>query len=779
MAQNNLDKLKSMIGTDHKDFIVYDVETTGVMNGNDNRITQVGLAAYTYNKDKRQYELQDQIFMLARPDEAVLYAIRKNQEITDENIYRRVKEEYLYSLYKSKNSKYTKDEVRSDPDKFLAMPEYKEYCDKSRDKMEAQMKTEPTLEDTLSSQGIDLYNYVHEGKGLSDAQMQAGITEFLNRYAKNRDVVFINNGTYYTRHYMEKEGLTLGNNADNTIDLTQAERSLKGGDGAWTANFTTFAKNYKADTGKEIKIFDALTKSLCMGEMTTSAVAIPLELNSKKYLENAVKTAAFEQDDAYVMSIARLNQMSWAIAEDTTIGDYYFSSLEYVDFGNDRRYVDLDKMFEVNDNFEITLEGEKTPIKTWEELEAKIKALNAEISPELLENIHEKYEELYADAMEKKAEQAKKYAIPEEEFAFERDEVSREEQHLEMEQDLDYAEDEYEEDYLEDDADYEEDYTDFRDNNGISASLYNHIDEILDVDTNETVYLLCSDDSQLPDISLTHNMEFNKSEYFPSERARVMDLTDMEQLKTFVAGNCPYTKLLSTKEHPDHILVGDPHGWALNKNFQFGKTEAFGIDMSMETVQRVATKTQTESKLDMKIAEIEELMKKRDEIKASKKTNATRIEEKITKYEKLLEKKLTDLTQKVKSLIGDDTLNVRFLHRTRDIKGADEVFNFDVKLDCTDDAVARNTLKECGSILDNVRCGFSSFDDRTTFSKMSHDVTTAKAMAILLKNWDEKIVLTAYDEILSKTKNELREYDGVSLETQELDALDDFDQELE
>ena len=81
-----------------------------------------------------------------------------------------------------------------------------------------------------------------------------------------------------------------------------------------------------------------------------------------------------------------------------------FNSLEYIDFGSERRYVDIDKMFEVNDNFEITLEGEKEPIKNWNELEEKIKALNGQVSPELLNRIQEKYEELSKFVREQKVD---------------------------------------------------------------------------------------------------------------------------------------------------------------------------------------------------------------------------------------------------------------------------------------------------------------------------------------------------------------------------------------
>ena len=201
---------------------------------------------------------------------------------------------------------------------------------------------------------------------------------------------------------MKKDGISLleYNGKDNTVDLTQAERSMYGGATMWTTDMETFAGNYKATTGKEIKTFDALTKALCMGEIAVSACDLSIALTSKNYLEKKVAECAASKDEEYVMSLTRASSLNWIPDYENKYNDfdYHFSSIEYIDFGNDRKYVDIDKMFEMNDNFEITLEGEKEPIKSWEELEAKIKSLNAKISDALLNKIHEKYNEIEKEA---------------------------------------------------------------------------------------------------------------------------------------------------------------------------------------------------------------------------------------------------------------------------------------------------------------------------------------------------------------------------------------------
>ena len=137
-----------------------------------------------------------------------------------------------------------------------------------------------------------------------------------------------------------------------------------------------------------------------MSEMACGMTENKVRHNSVHRLGEKVKEEAFKMDDKYVMSAVRASSLKWVPASvgEFYHADYVFNSLEYVDFGNSRRYVDLDAMFALNDNFEVTLEGEKTPIKNWEELENKIKALNAEISPKLLERIKDKFEEVKKEA---------------------------------------------------------------------------------------------------------------------------------------------------------------------------------------------------------------------------------------------------------------------------------------------------------------------------------------------------------------------------------------------
>lgn len=96
----NYEKMQFEIGKEHNPFIVYDVETTGIMNGLDNRITQVSLVAYDYNKQTGKYELQDQLFMLAKPDEQAIRAIQEGEKVTKENIERRLAQDFAYSFVK-------------------------------------------------------------------------------------------------------------------------------------------------------------------------------------------------------------------------------------------------------------------------------------------------------------------------------------------------------------------------------------------------------------------------------------------------------------------------------------------------------------------------------------------------------------------------------------------------------------------------------------------------------------------------------------------------------
>lgn len=448
----NYEKLMNELNTQHKPFIIYDVETTGVMNGRDNRITQIALAAYTYKNG--QYELQDKLFMLAKADKTVLdrlafkdttdpaniqetageifISLIKTQSINDikncENKIAR-REGYL-STAKPDKIKSLEDEIANLKQELARLISRKEANFTMLEDKKSLFHTElfpeidfkglktetdfkkaaldkisesPKLIDILKLQGIYLENYRNSEEGLTTAEMQTGITEFLKKY-KTADTVFINNGTYFSKHYLEKEGLQIATTKDIIIDLTQAQRSMVGGTSTWTADIPTFAENYKKLTGHEIKEFDAFTKALCLAEIATKATGNILSNRSIEYLENMVKEEAFKHDEGCVMSHSRALSLDWFTTPAPLSADYTFHELRYVTFGDDKRYIDLNKLFEINDNFEVTLEGHKEPIKTWEELEAKIKALNSNISPELLNDIKEKFEETVHIAEEQRKE---------------------------------------------------------------------------------------------------------------------------------------------------------------------------------------------------------------------------------------------------------------------------------------------------------------------------------------------------------------------------------------
>ncbi len=426
----NYEKLMSDIRDDHKPFIVSDIETTGVMNGNDNRITQVALVAYKY--EDGQYRLQDKIFMLAKADKKVLDTISSREMPTSKNATTLLEEEYAYSLISDvkrqirncegrletarKNNRTLKIEteeanlkalnddletLRKDigetPDIYRESDACTEYVKSRLEDKVRELNSAPKLSERLSLQGIDRDRWQKSGEGLNDYELQVGITKFMEEYT-TPDTVVLTNGNYFQKHYMEKQNLSYGN--DNLIDLNMVQKSKGRELGDWTPDLDRFAEAYRKDTGKEIKVFDGLTKALCYAEIAMKAVDLKLTNTSKAYLENAVKEEAFKHDDDYVMSISALSRHNWVLmdAVPENFNGYTFNSLEYVNFGNDRRYIDLDTMFRVNDDFEITLEGEKEPIKTWEELEAKIKALNADISEELLKKIEDRYEEIKAEA---------------------------------------------------------------------------------------------------------------------------------------------------------------------------------------------------------------------------------------------------------------------------------------------------------------------------------------------------------------------------------------------
>lgn len=373
MAGKNYENLMELIKEKHQSFIIYDVETTGVMDGLDNRITQLALCAYKYNGESKSYELQDKLFMLAKAEESVLKELIDMRQVNDEIIDKRLKKQYDYEKTKGKTT--------------LSLQEFKEA---NREKIIGEIENTPPLTDTLFMQGIDMEHWIRSGEGLEASEMQVGVNAFLKKYESD---VYITNGTHFAEHYLKKQKMSLFADNKTVIDMVQAKRSMAGGLSRWTTDVPTFADQYYKDTGKRIKTFDALTKALCYSEMISVAVGIEVKQNNLTYVENMVKESAMNNDDNYVMSLSTMMSKHWELVDDI-VGDYNFSSLEYVDFGNDRRYVDLDSMFEVNDNFEITLEGDKTPIKSWEELENKIKALNANISEELLTHIKEKFEEV-------------------------------------------------------------------------------------------------------------------------------------------------------------------------------------------------------------------------------------------------------------------------------------------------------------------------------------------------------------------------------------------------
>lgn len=446
----NQNRLTEKIGGEHKPFIVYNVETTGCMNGNNNKVTQIALASYEWNKSAKRYELQDHIFMLAKPDPEILRQIQQAEKPTADNVYRNIKSQYEYEFlaeiksalkYNSKQlEKYKADfdavkagtykgrfsatvvktryetylkkhqSLQDEYDRKVALkeslgdklfdtPEFDAYAKEHFDEVQKDMKTAPKLEKVLQTQGLDLDSYIKEGKGLDAKEMQTGIAAFLKKY-DSKDTYFITNGTYYQNHYLAKEGMKIDKDSDHIIDyaiIAKEQTALH-----YYTEVVDFADAYFTSTGKKIETFDAFTKALCYAEMAARNCNIDLVNRSLEHLTNEAANCAFNNDDNYVMSLACMANKNWTSINEAILADYTFDSLQYVEFGNDRRYVDLDKMFEVNNNFEITLEGDKTPIKSWEELENKIKALNSHISPDLLDRIKTKYMEIENDLQVKK-----------------------------------------------------------------------------------------------------------------------------------------------------------------------------------------------------------------------------------------------------------------------------------------------------------------------------------------------------------------------------------------
>jgi len=442
------DRLLTEIGQNHAPFIVYDLETTGRMNGHDNRITQIALTAYLWNLASDRYELRDHMFILAKPDPDNLRSLIKRAEPTRENAREELRSEFMFKYGRAEKEAYEKckeqhakykaliedyrngtytgrfslDLLKKRSHEYAARAPYlkklwdektaklanndpsmqaecnKYIADHLDEKIDAMKKT-PSLKEELALQGITLDTYIAGNLGLTGSEMQTGIMEFLSKY-DSPDTIFITNGTYYQKHYLAKAGMGITKDWDHIVDYAHIlKENIKDPS---KIRLSSFVEEYQKKTGKQIKTFDSFTKALCFAEMAASTCGVKISNRSLEQLTNAVKTEAFKNDENYVMSLSAMANHNWISIDKAISATYTFSSLEFVQFGNDRRYVDLDKMFEVNDNFEITLEGEKEPIKTWDELEAKIKALNSHISNDLLEKIKTKYEELEVEVNLKK-----------------------------------------------------------------------------------------------------------------------------------------------------------------------------------------------------------------------------------------------------------------------------------------------------------------------------------------------------------------------------------------
>lgn len=490
--ERNIDVLNKVMA-EHKPYIALDVETTGIMNGNGNRCTQVALSAYKY--EEGEYRLQDSLFMLVKADKEQLEGVLKSEEVSEKNAKELLTREWLYSMrsttaeerkikkYEEEikeikdgtflyNKKPVKDKdgaikTRQDKidaivnsDKYIIATKCKDipdekmtimfkagYDDFIKTNLERKMnelRDNVGCREILKMQGIDLDKYEKSGEGLTDGEIVIGMNEFLDHYL-TKDTAFLTNGTYFTKHYLEKLGEHLPETA-TYIDIPQcvnsnSHKTYEKMGNRYAPEFSSFAEFYKEMTGKEIKNFDAYTKSLCMSEMACGMTENKVRHNSVHRLGEKVKEEAFKMDDKYVMSAVRASSLKWvpASVSDFYHADYVFNSLEYVDFGNSRRYVDLDAMFALNDNFEVTLEGEKTPIKNWEELENKIKALNAEISPKLLEKIKDKFEEVKKEAELEKGKMKEAMGIdtlPYEKSREEDEEDFEEEEEAEIEEEI-------------------------------------------------------------------------------------------------------------------------------------------------------------------------------------------------------------------------------------------------------------------------------------------------------------------------------------------------------
>lgn len=444
----NLEKINNCV-IEHAPFIVFDTETTGIMNGNDNRITQIAFAAYSYNENKERYEMQDHLFMLAKANVDVVRNIEQAEQPTDENIKKALENEFIYKLssavkkyekgiaqcqseilsineqldkgnctqeelvqlqnkaekIEKKVEKYTNflNEVFPDDEHkeivkshAIGLDMCKEYIAKHYDEKKAFLTENIKIKELLLSQGIDMENWISSGEGLNPQEMQAGIIEFLNNNY-NEETLLLCNGMYYANHYLSKEEMFLPKMIFSDVIKAAGEYNSEHQEAGSkiACNYKEFADLYKSSTGKEIKTFDAFTKALCLAELACKMTGSGLSHNSDKSVANSAKAEVL-YNQTCTMDAEEASSLLWKPDEVPNFmkDNCIFDSLEYVNFGNDRKYVDIDRLFEIDENLEITLGGEKEPIKSWDELEAKIKSYNADISEELLNRIKGKYAEI-------------------------------------------------------------------------------------------------------------------------------------------------------------------------------------------------------------------------------------------------------------------------------------------------------------------------------------------------------------------------------------------------
>lgn len=407
-------------------------------------VSQLALAAYKWNPDTDRYEIQDSIFMLAKQNPEEVTECIARTEPSSENIERILKDEFMYifthkdkaDLIKLLKKRIDlKDQIEAhiagsyqgrfslivlqnrlkdveakidaqrqvidEKEKVLAMYTREEILDTPEAKAyyEDPKKIKDTLIDLkgidiqkyLAEQGISLDEYKKGEIGLTSEEIQTGIDEFLKQY-KTADTVFLTDNMKVEKHYLDKGSMSIIDpDFDKCVDLYSMGKGV-------------LKRILDLKASKHIQVTDAFTKTLLCIQVFGGENRLMFSNSSLEQVVNDVKFDTFKNDNNYVMSLSSILNKNWKFVDGHIRGFYNFSSLEHVTFGNDRRYVDIDKMFEVNNNFEITLEGTKEPIKSWEELEAKIKALNSDISETLLNKIKEKYEETRNLAEKKKEE---------------------------------------------------------------------------------------------------------------------------------------------------------------------------------------------------------------------------------------------------------------------------------------------------------------------------------------------------------------------------------------